>query len=290
MTRRLAVAVLVVAALSSAAWGAERYAVTGMVLRVDPAGGTFVASIERIPGFMEAMSMPFSVRDAKELAGVEPGAVIEFTLVVEKDASYAEGIRVRPYQGLEADPLAARRLALFTRLTKKPVAAVVAIGSRVPDFTLIDSQRRPVTLSNLRGRVVGINFMYTACQLPDFCVRVVNHFSVIQQRFRGRLGRDLELLTVTFDPARDQPDVLARYARQWKPDPAHWRFLTGPVADVQRVLGLFGVAAFPNEGLMDHSLHTVFIDRDGTLAANIEGNQSSSDQLIDLARSVLDGK
>ena len=48
-----------------------------------------------------------------------------------------------------------------------------------------------------------------------------------------------------------------------------------------------GVAAFPDEGLMDHSLHTILIRRDGTLAANVEGNQYSSDQLADLLAAVL---
>jgi cytochrome oxidase Cu insertion factor (SCO1/SenC/PrrC family) len=57
---------------------------------------------------------------------------------------------------------------------------------------------------------------------------------------------------------------------------------------VQRVLALFGVAAFPDDGLMDHSLHTALVDRNGTLVANIEGNEYSSDQLADLTRSVLE--
>jgi protein SCO1/2 len=95
------------------------------------------------------------------------------------------------------------------------------------------------------------------------------------------------LLTITFDPARDRPEVLNRYARQWKADRDRWRFLTGSLAEVQRVLEMFGVSAFPNEGLMDHSLQTAFVDRDGTLLANIEGNQYSSDQLVDLTRALL---
>src|SRR3979411_1897096 len=68
------------------AWAAERYAVSGMVLEADPARRTFVASIESIPGLMAAMTMPFEVRDAGELEGVEPGAIVDFTLVVEKSS------------------------------------------------------------------------------------------------------------------------------------------------------------------------------------------------------------
>jgi protein SCO1/2 len=60
-----------------------------------------------------------------------------------------------------------------------------------------------------------------------------------------------------------------------------------PAADIQRVCRLFGVYAFPDEGLMDHSLHTVVIDRRGTLVANIEGNQFTAAQLGDLTGSVL---
>jgi protein SCO1/2 len=83
---------------------------------------------------------------------------------------------------------------------------------------------------------------------------------------------------------------MDRYSRQWNADPGTWRFLTGSVPEVQRVLALFGVAAFPDDGLMDHSLHTALVDRSGTLVANIEGNQYSSDQLVDLTRSVLAGR
>jgi protein SCO1 len=266
---------------------AERHAAKGMVLDVNPARRTLVASIEKIPGVMAAMTMPFEVKDARELEGIEPGMLIDFTFVVESSGSFVEGVRVRRYQGVEQDPLTARRLALFKKLATGRSAQALGVGVLVPDFTLTDSEHRPVTLSQLRGKLVAINFMYTTCQLPDFCVRVVNHFSVLQKRFKPELGRDLLLLTITFDPARDRPEVLNRYARQWNPDRDSWRFLTGSVPAVQRVLEMFGVSAFPNEGQMDHSLRTAFVARDGTLLANIEGNQYSSDQLVALTRTLL---
>lgn len=290
MRRTVVLIALLLAALVSGASAADRYAVTGMVLEADPAARTFVASIETIPGFMAAMTMRFAVRDAKELAGLAPGTTIEFTLVVDKSSSYAEGIQVRHYRGIEQDPLAARRLALFKEIAGGRASKAIAVGQTVPDFTLTDQKFRRLTLSQLRGKVVAINFMYTTCQLPDFCLRIVNHFGILQRRFKAQLGRDLVFLTITFDPARDQPDVLERYARQWKPDPDAWRFLTGAVPDVQRVLEMFGVSAFPDEGLMDHTLHTALVDRNGQLAANIEGNQYSTDQLADLTRSVLEAR
>jgi protein SCO1/2 len=92
---------------------------------------------------------------------------------------------------------------------------------------------------------------------------------------------------VTFDPERDTPDVLAEYASQWKADPKTWHFLTGAVADVRKVCALFGVESFPDEGLLNHSLRTLVIDRTGTIAASIDGNQYTPEQLGDLVFTAL---
>ena len=95
------------------------------------------------------------------------------------------------------------------------------------------------------------------------------------------------LLTVTFDPERDTPEVLATYAARFNADPKMWRFLTGKTADVRRVCALFGVESYLDEGLVNHSLHTAIIDRRGRLVANIEGNQHTPEQLGDLILETL---
>ena len=266
---------------------AQEYPVTGMVLKVDRPRNAFVASIQAIPGFMPAMAMPFEVRHGQELEGLVPGAAVEFALIVNGHSSYAERIRIVRYQSAEQDPLAASRLKLLTQIAGSRREKVLAIGDIVPDFRLIDQRSRPVALSDLRGKVVAINFIYTSCPLPNFCLRIANNFGVLQTRFKARLGSDLVLLTVTFDPVHDTPEVLAKYASRWNADPATWRFLTGPVGDVQRVCHQFGVDYFSEEGLMNHSLHTAIIDRQGKLVANIEGNRFTADQLVDLTKAVL---
>jgi protein SCO1/2 len=272
------------------AGAAQEYPVTGMVLKVDRSRNTFSASIQAIPGFMQAMTMPFEVRQRKDLDGLVPGAVVEFMLVVDQRSSHAERIRIMRYQSVEQDPLAASRLKLLTEIAGAAPAKALAIGSLVPDFRLTNQKRRPVALSDLRGKVVAVNFVYSSCALPNFCLRIANNFGVLQKRFKAQLGRDLVLLTVTFDPVRDTPEVLAQYASRWDADPATWHFLTGPAPDVQRVCRLFGVDFFPDEGLMNHSLHTAIIDREGKMVANIEGNQFTADQLADLTKTVLDSK
>jgi protein SCO1/2 len=275
--------------LTSPGWATQQYSAFGMVLKVDPSRKTFVVSCQAIPGFMEAMTMPFDVRSPQKLKGVAPGMAVEFTLVVGRETSYAEDIKIRSYESVEQDPLTARRLKLLNQLSGPDSSAVkpLAAGQAIPDFRLIDQRNHRVSLSQFRGKVVAMNFIYTSCALPNFCYRNTNTFGAIQKRFKQQLGRDLILLTVTFDPARDQPDVLARYANTWKADPDVWHFLTGPIRDVQRIDHLFGVDFFPDEGLMNHSLHTAIIDRRGKLVTNIEGNRFTADQLGDLVQTVL---
>jgi protein SCO1/2 len=60
------------------------------------------------------------------------------------------------------------------------------------------------------------------------------------------------------------------------------------VPDVTRVCGLFGVQAYRDDGLFNHSSHTAVIDREGRLTANIEGNQYTTDQLAALVQAVTD--
>ncbi len=265
---------------------ARRLAMRGMVLKVDLTHRSVVISHDSVPGLMPAMTMPFEVRNARELTGLAAGAIVAFTLVLENESSHVERLTVIRYASVEQDPITARRLRLLQDLTAAPAPAP-AIGQAVPDFTLIDQARAQVSLSHLKGKVVALNFIYTSCALPQFCYRLTNHFSVVAERFKERLGRDLVLLTVTFDPARDTPERLAEYSRQWHADPAVWHFLTGDSQAVIRVCRQFGLDAFPDEGLISHSTRTVIIDRRGTLAASIEGNQHTAGQLGDLVETVL---
>jgi len=285
----LAMFILLLLPNAGVCWAEKQYPVTGIVLKVNQSHKTLVVSCESIPGYMNAMVMPFEVHNVKDLDGLTPGVEVNFTLVVGMESNYAEHLQIRQYESVEQDPLAARRLKLLDQLTHpgSTSARALVIGQRVPNFTLIDQNSHRVTLSQFSGKVVVINFIYTSCALPNFCFRSSNNFGVLQKRFKESMGKELILLTVTFDPRHDQPDVLARYAGTWKADPATWHFLAGPVPDIQHVTNLFGMDYFPNEGLMIHSLHTAIVDRRRRLVANIEGNRFTVEQLGDLVQTVL---
>jgi protein SCO1 len=266
----------------------QKYPATGLVLKIDPAHKTVLVSCDAIPGFMDAMTMPFAVANPVQLENLRPGTMIDFTVVADASSSRAESIRIHNYQGLEPDPLAARRLKLLDQAARGARSKSLSVGEPVPDFTLTGQDGRPVTLSKFKGKVVALDFVYTRCALPNFCFRSSNNFGNLQRRFHEYLTKDLVLLTVTFDPAHDSPEAMEKYARTWKADPHAWHFLTGAEADVRRVCDLFGEDYFPDEALMDHSLHTVIIDRTGRLVSNLEGNEFTATQLGDLVGTVLD--
>src|ERR1700691_4345217 len=84
---------------SGCLWAAEqRYQATGLVTAVDAPHQTVVVSHDAIPGYMEAMAMPYQVRDQKVLAELKPGMKIEFTLVVGKSSSYIADVHVPKYK------------------------------------------------------------------------------------------------------------------------------------------------------------------------------------------------
>ncbi len=300
LTRRMTVAaqakgaLLLAMALSllfaGRARAAQTYTVRGLVLKVDEPNRSLVVSCERIPDYMDAMVMPFTVRNSAELDGLAPGTMIQFTLVVDGDSSYVTGIRIQKYESVEADPLGAQRLNLLVGMDDPSSAEPqIKAGESVPDFSLIDQERHDVTLAQFRGKVVVVTFMYTHCVLPNFCFRTANNFHRLQKRFADQLGRNLIFMSITFDPTHDTPETLAKYGKTWDADPKSWKVLTGSQTEIDKICGQFGVSHFADEGLIIHSLHTVIINRDGTMAANLEGNDYSADQLGDLVQAVLDG-
>jgi protein SCO1/2 len=268
-------------------WAAQRYPVTGLVLKIDRAHRTFVASCTAIPGYMDAMVMPIQVHDAKALDVLQPSLLVDFTLVVAKDDAYAENVRVHHYRSTELEPLEAQRLQLLAGAGHAEPGGELALGATIPDFTLTDQTGQNVSLSQFAGKVLVASFIYTRCPLPNYCFRLSNNLGRLQKRFADRMGRDLVLLSVSIDPVHDTPEVLAKYAAIWKADAKSWHFLTGPEPHVRKVCRGFGVDFWPEEGALTHSLHTIVIDRQGRLAANLAGNEYTAGQLGDLVEADL---
>ena len=267
---------LVVAAAAVSACATTHQA-TGLVVRVDPATAILTVSHDEVPGVMDEMVMPFSVRNPSQMTAIRPGDRVAFRLVVAKAASHIDRIRL-----LSAAP------GDQGLITTPAVSTLVPVGATVPDFALVNQHGAPVTLAALRGRVVVVTFIYTRCPLPDYCPRMIRNLDAVRERFDARLGRDLALLTVTFDPQYDTPERLARFAESHHADVEGWHFVTGDAQGIKQVCEAFGVEYWPDSGLITHTLQTAFVDRDGRLAAAVEGKDFTGRQIADLVQTVLD--
>lgn len=222
--------------------------------------------------------MPFTVRDRGQLADVRPGDRIAFRLNVKDEQTWIDRLRM-----LSAAPV-------DVGLTQTPaISTLVPPGGEVPDFTLTNQDGQGVSLSSLRGTVVAVTFIYTRCPLPDYCPRMITNLQAIERRFPERVGKDLALAAITFDPQYDTPKRMREYAQFFKADRPGWQFLTGSVEDVTRVAGMFGVEFWPEEGLITHTLQTAVVDKEGKLAASVEGKDYSAKQLTDLVAQTLGG-
>ena len=282
MPRAAKLALLFTVALAAAR--AADHPAQGLILSIDAPHRTLTVSCDEIPGYMAAMEMPLLVRDAQSLATLKPGVIIHFRLVEQHKKAYAEDIH--PIVNFEAEPAEAGALTAL-RSSVNPDLKPVSLGEPVPDFTLTDQAQQKVSLSSLRGKVIALTFGYSRCPNPNYCLRLSRNLAQVEQRFHAQAGRDLILITIAIDPEFDQGPALAAYARSFQADPQSWHFLTGPLPQIRQVAAQFGLNFWNTEGLLTHTLHTVVIDRQGRLAANIDGNAFTAKQLGDLVQSVL---
>ena len=272
MTPRIAPLLFLLVAVACA----DRHDARGLVLKVDREAATVTISHDAVPGFMDAMVMPFTAARADELEGVRPGDRVGFRITVRDGATEIDRITI-----LSAAPA-------DSGLVLSPSApTLVAIGDALPDFTLTDQHGQLISLQSLRGRVIAVGFIYTRCPLPDYCPRVISNLAALRDRFAERLDKDLVLLTVTFDPQHDTPGQLLAYAERHQANVQGWHFLTGSVEEIARVCAMFGVEFWPEEGLLTHTLQTAVVDRDGRLAAAAEGREFTPRQLGDLVELSL---
>jgi protein SCO1/2 len=242
----------------------------GIVVETKPELRQMVVAHKPVDNYMPAMTMPFRVGHRVDLAKLVPGTRVKFQLKVGKHASMAQHVRASA---------SLNDVKLPKTTPSKPV-----IGHKMTSFSLLDQSGKTVSLSNFRGKVVVVDFIYTRCPLPDVCPRLSANFSSVSKKLRGR---DVEFLSITIDPQFDTPAVLSEYAKRWQADGESWKFLTGTQDQIQEVAEMFGLVYWPEEGSITHTVTTAIIGRDGTLSAQMDSAGYRPDQLLALIERAL---
>jgi len=154
-----------------------------------------------------------------------------------------------------------------------------------PSFTLTDQDGRAFSSRELAGRVWIAAFVFTRC--PSVCPLLTQAMRSVQDRTAGA-GDAVRLVSFTVDPAHDTPAVLAEYARLHGADPARWRFLTGPRAEIEdRVAAGFqvGVAGTGPDLVPEQVVHSsllLLVDADGRVRGTYDSGQPERlDRLVE---------
>jgi len=262
---------------ASATSNVKVYHLRGKVVSTNPATGEVMVDSEAIPGFMDAMVMPYKLKNPGILSDLHPGDTITADVLVS--------------QGNDGTVLLDHIVVIAqAKPDYKPTVLyhVPAPGDLVPDFTLRNQDGREIRLHQFRGKALLITFIYTRCPLPNFCPLITHNFAVINNDLaaRPKLYAKTHLLCVSFDPDHDTPARLRAYGAQYigsdaKNAFAHWDFAVPLKPELEKMALYFdvGITHGPNDTIT-HTLSTTLIGPHGKVVQFYPGNQWTPQQVV----------
>ncbi len=256
------------------------YVVRGVLKEVRQEDRQLVISHGEIPQFMAAMTMPFSVKDAAMLTNAAIGDRIVFQLHVTETDSWVDHIeRLATAEGTAKGPADLRNTSVVSEAGTSPSGR-----SRNPlrDYKFTNELGEPVSLADFRGQAIALTFFFTRCPIPQYCPRLSRNFEEVQRELTamGNAATNWHLVSVTFDPTHDTPEVLKAYATSYHYDAAHWSFLTGPPDKIAELARLCDVRFEPKSGLFNHNFRTLVIDASNRLQMVFPTSGDLSDAIV----------
>jgi protein SCO1 len=261
---------------------AKRYPFTGRVVSVDTQAQSAIIDGDAIPGFMDAMAMPYKIKPEATLNHLHPGDSISAEVVVVQPDSKNEDSG--PDYWLE-------NVKTVTHIDPIPAAAANSLhmpapGEDVPDFSFTDQGGKRISLQQFRGNVLFLTFIYTRCPFPDFCPRMSSNFAEVYKQIGANPAlAGAHLLSISFDPEHDTPNVLREYGFSvaHTHEPAlfsHWEFAAPSKDDLPKVADFFALTVKPEKGLITHNLSTAVIGPDGKIVNWYHGSDWQPSDLI----------
>lgn len=137
--------------------------------------------------------------------------------------SAAQAADVRP-------ELSLARTAEYDYDVPEPGTYKLPVLKPAADGAVLGADGKPIRLHDLGdGRIVVLSFIYTRCTDPRACLRASGVLKQLQELTLAEpaLATNVLLLTLSFDPAHDTPEVMSRYGNVFsRKRGADWLFLT----------------------------------------------------------------
>ena len=158
------------------------------------------------------------------------------------------------------------------------------VDRQAPGFALQDADGRTVSLSDFKGKVVVLHFIYTNC--PDFCPLHAEKIAEIQKMINiSPMKNEVQFISITTDPKRDHGQVLRDFGENHGLDPVNWTFLTTtpdePEDTTRNLAGAYGIQfKVTTGGDQMHGVVTNVIDQNGHLRARFHSLRFLSLNLV----------
>jgi len=250
----------------------QAYEVKGVIKEVQLQKKRVVIQHEAVTNYMPAMTMPFDVRDAKELAGLKAGQRVAFRMLVTPTDGWIEQIKVLAETNTPPPPPPPEPSFRRVRLVEP-----LKIGDALPGYPFTNELGQAVTLADFKGQALAFTFIFTRCPFPTFCPRMSENFSAAYQKLSELpdASGNWHLLSISFDPEHDTPAVLKAYAGHYPHDPRRWNFVTGALVEVDAITEQFGLvfSRDPATASINHNLRTVIVDTQGRVQKVFVGNE-----------------
>jgi protein SCO1 len=176
----------------------------------------------------------------------------------------------------------------FTAETAR-VNQLVAQRPKFPEVTLEDSKERKYPFSEFEGKYVFITFLYTAC--GTVCPELeMNMAQVYGQLPKEYIGSEIQFLSISFDPDRDDPETLELYRTMFNSDGETWRMARIPdKKELQSVLEELGVIVIPDGyGNFAHNSAFYLVNPEGKLVEIMDYTQP--EEAAVKVRGILEAK
>lgn len=149
------------------------------------------------------------------------------------------------------------------------------VDKPAPVFTLQNADGKVFRLTDFRGKVVVLHFIYAGC--PDVCPLHADRIAEIQAMINRTPMKDMvQFISISTDPEHDTPELLRSYGPAHGLKDANWVFLT-TMPDQSSSLTRTLVEAYGHtfkrseDGRLAHGVITHVIDKEGRWRANFHG-------------------
>ncbi len=189
-----------------------------------------------------------------------------------------------PGSGEQAEPGTTGGGAGAADPTTAPVVAtqpeILIPAPELTDVELRNENDEPVTFEQLRGKPTLLTFIYTRCPMPEMCPATTLRFQEVQKALSEEERTSVRLLSVSFDPLYDTPEVLAEYGELWEVDTSFWSLLTGSDESIRAVASAYGVwYEQAEDGNFRHPMYSLILFPDGALHQVLLGSTWDSKEV-----------